>query len=144
MYEFEKSPGRITQQISKLLGKKLERKFKEHHFNVSGLQWTIIALLKKFGDSSQKDIGDFLLMDKVTVNRAVDHLEKNGWVNRLPSETDRRSNIVKLSEQGAGLYLQLAKDAEEVIEMALSNLSMYEREQLFLLLDKVYNNLKDK
>jgi len=144
MYEFEKSPGRLTHQVSKLLGKKIENKFKQHHYNVSALQWPIIAFLKKSGQGSQKDIGEYLLMDKVSVNRAIDHLEKNGWVKRLPSQTDRRSNIVSLSAEGSDLYFQLAKDAEEVIEMALHNFQPHQREQLFLLLDKIYGNLKEE
>ncbi|MFW5757791.1 MAG: MarR family winged helix-turn-helix transcriptional regulator [Bacteroidota bacterium] len=142
MYEFTKSPGRLTQQVSKLLGEKLEKRFKQKQYNVSAPQWPIIAFLKKFGQASQKDIGEYLQIDKVSVNRYIDHLEKSGWVKRLPSQTDRRSNIISLSAEGLELYFRLAKEAEIVIEMALHNFQPHEREQLYFLLEKIHHNLK--
>lgn len=142
MYEFDKSPGKRTQQVSKLFGKKLDNRFERHQYNISSTQWPIIAFLKKIGEGNQKDIGEYLQMNKVSVNRAIDHLERNGWVKRIPSQMDGRSNVISLSAMGSSLYYQLAKDAEEVIEIAFNNFQPHEREQLFFLLDKMYDNLK--
>ncbi|MFP4288923.1 MAG: MarR family winged helix-turn-helix transcriptional regulator [Bacteroidales bacterium] len=128
--------------MSKLFGKKLDNRFERHQYNISSTQWPIIAFLKKIGEGNQKDIGEYLQMNKVSVNRAIDHLERNGWVKRIPSQMDGRSNVISLSAMGSSLYYQLAKDAEEVIEIAFNNFQPHEREQLFFLLDKMYDNLK--
>ncbi len=143
-YDFDLSLGKITQQVSRLLGQRLEEVFAQNGFSVTAEQWSIISMLSKREHPTQKEIGAYLIMDKVSVNRTLDQLEKSGWVARIVSEKDRRSKIVTLTHEGKKLYQVLVKDAELVLEDALQNLSEKESRHLLSLLDKVYNNLTER
>lgn len=140
-YDFDLSLGKITQQVSRLLGQRLEEVFAQNGFSVTAEQWSIISMLSKREHPTQKEIGAYLIMDKVSVNRTLDQLEKSGWVTRTVSEKDRRSKIVTLTHEGKKLYQVLVKDAGLVLQDALQNLSEKESQHLLSLLDKVYNNL---
>ena len=75
IYDFDQSLGKITQQVSKLLGQRLEELFIRNGFSISAEQWSIISMLSKREHPTQKDIGAYLIMDKVSVNRTLDRLE---------------------------------------------------------------------
>lgn len=143
-YDFDLSLGKITQQVSRLLGQRLEEVFAQNGFSVTAEQWSIISMLSKREHPTQKEIGAYLIMDKVSVNRTLDQLEKSGWVTRTVSEKDRRSKIVTLTHEGKKLYQVLVKDAGLVLQDALQNLSEKESQHLLSLLDKVYSNLTER
>lgn len=140
-YDFDHSLGKITQQVSRLLGKHLEEVFVQNGFSVSAAQWSIISMLSKRDHPTQKEIGAYLIMDKVSVNRTIDRLEEKGWVKRVVSEKDRRAKTIVLTPQGRKLYDSLSKYAEQVLEKALKDLVDQDARQLFALLEKVYFNL---
>ncbi|TVQ09106.1 MAG: MarR family transcriptional regulator [Bacteroidetes bacterium] len=140
-YDFDHSLGKITQQVSRLLGQRLEEVFAQNGISISAEQWSIISMLSKREHPTQKEIGSYLLMDKVSVNRTLDRLEKAGWVERVVSEQDRRSKTLALTSDGRRLYNSLSQYAEQVLETALKELDDQDTRQLFGLLEKVYLNL---
>ncbi len=140
-YDFDHSLGKITQQVSRLLGQRLEEVFAQNGFSVTAEQWSIISMLSKRDQPTQKEIGAFLIMDKVSVNRTIDRLEKAGWAQRVVSQKDRRSKTIGLTPDGRQLYDSLSQYAEQVLEKALKELSERDSQQLFALLEKVYFNL---
>ena len=141
-YDFDHSLGKITQQVSRLLGQHLEEVFAQNGFSVTAEQWSIISMLSKRDHPTQKEIGAYLIMDKVSVKRTIDRLEKAGWANRVVSEKDRRSKTIALTPGGRQLYDSLSQYAEQVLEKALKELNDQDARQLFGLLEKVYFNLK--
>ncbi len=140
-YDFDYSLGKITQQVSRLLGQRLEEVFAQNGFSVSAEQWSIISMLSRREHPTQKEIGTFLIMDKVSVNRTIDRLESAGWVKRVVSDKDRRSKTIALTHSGRALYDSLSKYAEQVLEKALKEMNEEDTRQLFVLLEKVYSNL---
>ena len=140
-YNFDHSLGKITQQVSRMLGQRLEEVFAQNGFSVSAEQWSIISMLSSREHPTQKEIGAFLIMDKVSVNRTINRLEKAGWAKRVVSDKDHRSKIITLTPDGQQLYNSLSQYAEQVLEKALKELNDQETRQLFGLLEKVYFNL---
>lgn len=141
MYDFDKSLGRIAGLVSRTLGQRLEEKFTKHGIRLTGAQWSIISLLNKKNDQTQKDITVFMKLDKVMVKRLIDQLENSGLVTRTTSETDRRANCVNLTESGATIYNKAVGDAEEVLNEAYKNITKDEHDQLFSLLERIYGNI---
>jgi len=140
-YDFDLSLGKITQQVSRLLGQRLEKIFTRNGFPVTAEQWSVISMLSKREYPTQKEIGAYLIMDKVSVNRTIDRLEKAGWVKRVTSEKDRRSKTIVLTPQGRKLYDSLSQYAGQVLEEALKDLDEKDTLLLFGLLERVYFNL---
>lgn len=142
MYEFDKSLGKITGQVSRALGNRLEEKLAKHGIKISAAQWSIISFLQNKTAQTQKDIAVFMELDKVMVKRLIDQLEKSGFVTRRISQTDRRSNYVDLTENGIAIYNKAYGIAEEVLNEACRNITVNEQNQIFSLLEQIYNNLK--
>lgn len=142
-YHFDKSLGKITQQISRALGINFEKKSLSGGIQVTAEQWTVISMLHFKGTCSQKEIAKTLFMDKVTVTRIAEHLENSEHLTRKTDDNDRRVNLVSLTPKGEELYKKLEICAEATISEALKDYTSKEQEQLYLLLEKIRKNLID-
>ena len=143
-YSFDKSLGKITHQISKGLGKKLAKKFTEHNYNISSLEWTVLSYLYYNKKSNQKKIGEFISENKVRTKRIIDNLEKQGYVKRNISQKDKRKNTVEPTHRGEELYLALAPLAEKTLKEAYSGLSKKEIDQCLRTLYKIQQKLSNE
>lgn len=142
MYEFNKSLGRLSQQVSKLLGTRLEKKFRSAGIRMNGAQWSILSMLQQSDCVTQQCIGGTLQMDKVTLTRAVIALEKKGYLMRSPLNDDRRINEISLSNKGKNIYATLAPLAEETLREAFAGIDKKKAGTMMETLDRVYNNLR--
>jgi DNA-binding MarR family transcriptional regulator len=140
-YDFDKSIGKLTQQVSKNLGRNLEIKFKEHGFSLKALEWSIISMLFKYGKRNQRDISLFMALDKVKIKRIIDGLEKNKLVKREESKTDKRFNNIYITPKGRKVYKQLEKYAEEVINVASKGIPSSDFSQCIEVLEVIKENL---
>jgi len=143
-YSFDKSLGKITHQISKDLGKKLVKKFAEHNYHISSLEWTVISYLYYNKESNQKEIGEFISENKVRTKRMLDNLEKQGYVKRDISTKDKRKNTVELTSSGKELYLTLAPLAEKTLKETYYGFSKKEIDQCLSTLNKIQQKLSNE
>ncbi|MFN8471002.1 MAG: MarR family transcriptional regulator [Anaerolineae bacterium] len=74
-------------------------------------QGRILALLKLRPEISQKDLSYLLDMRPQSLGELLAKLERNGYITRVPSETDRRAMDIRLTEKGA-------KAAEERVDLS--------------------------
>lgn len=63
-------------------------------------QGRVLAMLKIQPEISSKDLAYLLGIRQQSLNELLNKLEKKGYVTRVPSETDRRVMLVRLTEQG--------------------------------------------
>ncbi|MBW6498594.1 MAG: MarR family transcriptional regulator [Bacteroidales bacterium] len=140
-YQFDRSLGKVTQQITRALGQRFVQKCRGKGLSVNAEQWTILSLLFHRGAQTQKEIGLTLYMDKVSVTRTITRLENRGLLIRLVTDSDRRVNQVSLTDLGRGFYLRLEPLAAETIAEALHNFSEEESDYIFTLLERIRSNL---
>jgi DNA-binding MarR family transcriptional regulator len=67
-----------------------------------------------------------------TLTRTLARLEERGWIERDPSDTDRRRVLVRLTERGAGRLYDDMRDRARWLAAAMEGLSPTEREVLRL------------
>jgi MarR family transcriptional regulator for hemolysin len=60
---------------------------------------------------TQRELGEALECDRTTVSVICDSLEKRGWAERRPHPTDRRANMLFLTEAGRAV----AEEAQVVV-----------------------------
>lgn len=105
----------------------------------SGQSIFLFQLYKKDG-ISQEELSNILYVDKATTTRAIQKLEKQGFVKRITSDRDRRSNIVYLTDKAK----ELQKDIENILKewdtILLKSLTSDEKEKLLEILKKMENN----
>ncbi|MEM7799620.1 MAG: MarR family winged helix-turn-helix transcriptional regulator [Chloroflexota bacterium] len=67
---------------------------------LQGTQFTLLTVLSGMGPAQIGDIAQFMSMDQTTVTRNVNLLKKGGYVDAVRGEEDRRTRIVRLTDQG--------------------------------------------
>jgi DNA-binding MarR family transcriptional regulator len=70
-----------------------------------------MANLGKFGAMTARDICVMGHIDKTKVSRAVAQLEREGMLARSPSATDRRAEMLCLTDKGLATFFELGERA---------------------------------
>ena len=70
-------------------------------------QFDIIATLGNTPGMTATELGEKTLITKGTLTGVVDRLADRGWVERVAHGTDRRCQIVRLTQSGEALFAQV-------------------------------------
>ena len=82
---------------------RLITKMYEDHLSRVGLtstQFSILVYVDEIGAASMKDLVDAMVMERTSVIRALQPLERDGLVAIGPHEDDARRNVVRLTDAG--------------------------------------------
>ena len=97
-------------------------------------QWRVLANLGKFGSMTARDICVISHIEKTKVSRAVAALEQGGMLSRIPSEADRRAEVLSLTQKGLAVFAELGALAVGFDRQLRNSLGAAEAEQLVALL----------
>ena len=89
-----------------------------------------------------KDIVDRSNKDKSTVSNIINHLEKKGYVRKMPDPEDGRRTMVRLTPLAESHTEAMFDISRDLRHRLFRNMSEEEQKILFLLLEKVEKNLK--
>jgi len=89
------------------------------------------------GPLTQQVLADRLRLQKSTVSRLVDQLEKAGSVERAPNPDDRRSVLIALTDQGRRRAETLRRAQTDLFARLLADSSADERRRLVDALDRL-------
>lgn len=98
-------------------------------------QGRVLSLLKMQPEISQKDLSYILGITPQSLGELLAKLEKNGYITRETSESDRRAMIIKLTPEG-----RHAAEQTRDLEM-FSCLGEDEKDILGEYLDRIYESL---
>jgi len=93
--------------------KKITSKFK----NLSKNQPVVIKIIGMEGEIMPSTIGKYTGMDKSSLTRMVDDLEKKGFVFRKTDPEDRRKVLVSLTEKGLECYNYSNQVVNELLKL---------------------------
>lgn len=93
--------------------------------------------LKAFGSMTKTDLIKKNIQDKPVGMQIVNRLLKQGWVEQVNSETDKRSKIIKLTDLGSQVLEQNMNSIRKATLMVSGNLSLKEKHTLIYLLQKL-------
>ena len=88
------------------------------------------ALYRRREAVKMSELSRMLLVSNGNSTAVVDRLEKEGLVQRLPSDQDRRSIFVKLTEEGLRRFEILASDHEREVDKFFGELDEAEIDSL--------------
>lgn len=109
----------------------------DKRFGVSIPEWRVIAVLGRFPGLSAVEVAERTMMDKVAVSRAVTKLIKNGHIDRVFADTDKRRSILNLSEDGRRLHDEIAELALQFERDLLLGFSAEELDSLNSLMERL-------
>ena len=106
-------------------------------FELSRQEWRVLASLGNGELLSAKQIGEQTNLEKMPASRAITKMQTQGLLVKSTDKTDKRSSLLKLTEQGLSIYHQLIPLVLEREQELLSILSVQEKNQLTKIIDKL-------
>lgn len=109
-----------------------------------GSQKRILILLKEAGTMTQKELTERLGIQPGSASEVVAKLEDSGYIMRVPSELDRRTMNIILTEQGRALAETAAMQRKKRHEEMFFCLSEEEKTTFLNLLEKINKDWKTR
>lgn len=101
-------------------------------------RFDVMATLWRAPDAlSMTELSRQLLVSNGNVTAVVDRLEKDGLVQRRPSESDRRTVFVRLTDAGRANFATLAQDHTREVGQMFETLSDEDLDQLSSILKRM-------
>ncbi len=132
----------VTGKASTAIARRLQKKFNNAGLNITIEQWSVLYHLWKEDGLSQQQLCNATFRDKPSITRLVDNLEKLNLVKRVPSDSDRRINLIYLTKNAQKLEEETMQIADEILNEALQSVSPEKIEVCKEVLQIVYDNLK--
>jgi DNA-binding MarR family transcriptional regulator len=130
-YLFGQIYGRRDQQLAKSL----------RPFRLSVPQWRVLAALVDLGTCTINRLSDLTVVDRTTLSRTLDRMEKNGLVARKRVEADKRSYEIRLTAAGCAMLRRIWPVMSYHNERAIAGLSKDEIERLKAIIRKMIANV---
>src|SRR4051794_12568448 len=102
--------------------------------------WMVLLALKSGAAASQQQIADHIGIRGATLTHHLSGMEQSGLVVRTREPGDRRTQVVRLTEEGERLFVALAGAAQAFDERLRRGLNADEIAQLDALLQRLHAN----
>ena len=132
----------MTGIASTAIARRLQKNFKQEGIEITIEQWSVLYHLWKKDGMSQQELCNASFRDKPSITRLVDNLEKLKLVKRVSSSTDRRMNMITLTDAAKKLQERTMMIASNTLNEALEGVSANDIERAKSVLQQVYDNLK--
>ena len=141
-YDRNKSLGHLTGLASRLLSNALARRFRDAGIDMTAEQWGALLVLIDGKAMTQLQLGEELFLEKSSVSRLLNGLERRGWIVRTKSEGDGRHKLVSPTETAVETAERCAAIARGVLEEAQKGLTEDERLVCRSFLSRIIGNLE--
>lgn len=128
-------------RINKLYTENTNSNLKE--FNVTRSDMSFLLKLNEMGKATQKDLAESRNLNNATVTRALERLEKKGFVKRIDDENDKRKRIVLLTSEGKQTINEILKKHESFKKDVFDDFDENELQNLMTLLDRILSKLEN-
>ena len=144
MIEPEKFLGYLIRSSGRAFANNVNKKIKEKGLNITIEHVGLMFKISHAPGSSQQELSCYFFKDKTTIARVLTTMEKNNMVLRVPSEKDKRTNLLYLTNKGKEVLEQLADAAMEVVGKATVGVDEAELEICKKVLNQIRVNLEDE
>jgi len=121
MTSLEESTGFLVVRTARTMKKALDTKLSEYGLTTS--QLTVLNALAKEDGLSLSVVGKRVYLDKPAITGLADRLEKDNFVERRRTSTDRRVIQLFLTDKGSNLLQELDEIATKVDQQLVSVLA---------------------
>jgi DNA-binding MarR family transcriptional regulator len=133
-------PGYVVNLAARLFGRAFNRRLAL--VGATTGQWPILLALLEDDRLTQSELVRRLDLEQPTVANTIKRMHRDDLVARAPHPTDRRQELLYLTDRGRALAPQMVNMAAEVNRAALAGLSPSEARTLLALLHRVIDNLR--
>jgi DNA-binding MarR family transcriptional regulator len=110
-------------------------------YGLTRASWYVLRSVYESGKMSQRRLQEVLGIESGSMAIIVDGLFRKGWLDRIPSETDRRANFLRLTPRGASRW-KAVPDIESIFRRKLMReITTEEEADAVNILKKSWKNL---
>ncbi len=117
-------------------------------FGLTDVQFNLMMLLKYQSEHddglSQAQLSSMMLVNRANITSLIDRMEKVDLVIRTPDQSDRRSNIVKLTIRGKGLLAEIEPLYTQEVKRIMAILKQTEQKTVIKVLEKIRGNITEQ
>lgn len=110
---------------------------------VTRVQWIALYYLGKEESISQKELAEKMNIKESSVARLLDRMERDGLVERVKNENDKRVTNLRLTDKGKQYRVKLLPEGEEFEKLLYKNISEEEMRIFTAVLTKMVNNISE-
>ena len=133
--------GFLISKIHHLSGRIFAKMLREHDIEISPGQGRIIFALWRDDGISINELGKRTSLGKSTLTDMLDRLEETGYLRRVPSKTDRRKIMIKLTDKIDALQDTYTKVSLEMTDLCYTDFADEEVDMFEQALERVLENL---
>lgn len=108
-----------------------------HKFHLTPAQFGVLETLYNKGELCIQQLIDKNLSSSGNMTVVIRNMERDGWIIKTPSPTDRRVSLISLTEKGRDWIEQILPEHYENVHSIFSVLDRDEKETLKQLLKKL-------
>ena len=117
-------------------------------FGLTDVQFNLMMLLKYQADQegglSQAQLSSMMLVNRANITTLIDRMEKTDLVVRTHAPSDRRTNIVKLTDRGKELLARIEPLYTAEVKRIMAALKQDEQKTVIEMLEKIRGNISGK
>ena len=125
--DLSRNYGFLLMDVSRLMRTVYDRRVKS--VGLTRSQWWVLNHLFRSPGVKQTELAAILEIERPTLGRLLDRLERKGWVRREDDAHDRRAWRIYLTKAAEPAMRKLRKQAAKLRSDALAGLSAAERER---------------
>jgi MarR family transcriptional regulator, transcriptional regulator for hemolysin len=135
----DRSLGFLLADISRLARKEFDRRVRD--LGLTRAQWLFLYYLSRHAGCTQSELAELLQMEKISVSRQADRLEKAGWIQRADHRADARAYRLELTARAQRITARLEERADRLRDDYLQGISAPRRAVLLDELTLIKANL---
>ena len=136
------SAGRLIRELARAAHIYFQHEFKK--YNIGHAQIRTLLYISKNEGKTQKEITQYLCLDKSSITSQLQILERNGYVKRETSEADARKQVIYITQKTKDILPHLYNAHQEWTDALLDGFSESEQTEVYNYLYRMGNNLKKK
>ena len=139
-YDFEESVGWWVIDTANAFERECAAALRPHGMTLRQCQ--VLSALALLGPASQAELAAKVGIEAPTLTGVLNRMERDGWITRRASDTDRRKKVVEPLERVQPAWAKVVESAHSIRARALDGISDEERDVLHDLLTRIRANLQ--
>ena len=136
--------GTLLSQVHQVCGRVWNKILRENNMaDLEGARGRIIFALWGNDGVPIKTLCEKTSLDKSTLTGIIDRLERDGYIERKPSETDKRSTLISLTGKEQEFAKNIQKVSNQMNEIFYKGFTDEEITQFDSMLARILENCKD-
>lgn len=120
-----------------------KRAIRDYDLPINGMHVRLLQMIHRQPDCTAQHIAAVTGRDKAQITRVIKELETMALITRTPDPEDRRSQLLALSDTGAGLMARIQEAEDDVKARLLKGIPKRDQDTFIEIGNRMLDNLRD-